>query len=123
MALDDYDDTNESFYDDVSMRLSCHRDRPLVVLDGGGLWIALGETGGSIGIRESDPVWYWTDVGSDDLARVWFDRRDTVSILDVIAEAERRQQPLKIGASSDGGTVVAWFDVTGFAIDRACLPR
>ena len=44
MALDAYDDTNESFYDDVSMRLSCHRNRPFFVLDGGGPWIALGET-------------------------------------------------------------------------------
>lgn len=83
----------------------------------------LGRNEDSIGIRESDPVWFWTDVGSDDLARVWFDRRDTVGSLDVIAKAERRQQPLTIGASSDGGTVVSWLDVTGFAINRACLAR
>lgn len=44
MALGAYDDTTESFHDDVSMRLAFSRDRLFFILYGGGLGIALGET-------------------------------------------------------------------------------
>lgn len=122
ISLDSYDDTNESFYDKPLIDVSCFRGQEDFTLESGGPWIALGETGVSFTIGDGERVWFRTDAGSDDLEAVWFDPPETRAILGLLAEAERRNQPLKVGATSDGGTVVAWFDVTGFATNRARLP-
>ena len=127
LALDAYDDTNESFYDDAGLRVSCFlgRDSPSFTFDGGGPWIALGET--SLNIRfenqaARDGPFYHTDKGSDDLERVWFNSRDTEAILRFLEDADRQDKDVTMGAVSDYATVVAYFDVTGFTANFHLLP-
>ena len=70
MALGAYDDTIESFHDDVSMRLAFRPDRlfsSFMPVAHGLPWAKRGQH------QRAGPVRFWTDVGSDDLARVWLD--------------------------------------------------
>lgn len=125
MSLGAYYDTNESFYDEPSIRVSCFRGRSGFTFDGGGPWIALGET--SLNIRFGDQTagegtFYRTDKGSDSLESVWFSERDSRDIVEFIEQAEHQGKDVTMGVSGDIDTVVADFDVTGFTTNFQRLP-
>ena len=125
MSLRAYYDTNESFYDDARIRVSCFRGSSDFTFDGGGEWIGLGETGLNLRYEGQDVeqgTWYWTERGSDDLESVWFDNRSTQAILSFIEQADRQGRDVTMGVSGDYGTVIADFDVTGFATNFQRLP-
>ena len=121
ISLDAFDDTNESFYDDAGISVSCFDNRPSFTFDGGGPWIALGDTGVSLRVGNSERTWFWTDRGSDDLTRIWFAQQDTLDILDILQATERHDEALTIGASGDVDTVVAEFNLTGFTANAQRL--
>ena len=114
ISLDAFYDTNESFYDTPSIRVGCFRGHSTFSFDGGGEWIALGETVMSLRIGDGERAFFRTDSGSSDLASARFSGRDAREIISIIREAEHQRATLRIGASSDYATVVADFDVTGF---------
>ena len=125
MSLRAYYDTNESFYDEPGIRISCFQGAPNFTFDSGGPWIGLGEMGLSVRYEDQDVnqgTWYRTDKGSDDLESVWFSDRDTQAILGFIENADRQSKNVTIGASSDYDTVVSDFDVTGFTANFQRLP-
>ena len=112
-----YYNTNESFYDEPDILISCFDEDANFTFDGGGPWIALGEAGLNIRFADLGPeegTYYWTDRGSDDLERIWFSSRDAKSILEFFKQAERQGKDVRIGVSGDYATVVADFDVAGF---------
>ena len=120
-----YYDTNERFYDEPDIRISCFGEDATFTFDGGGPWIALGEARLNIRFADRGPeegTYYWTDRGSDDLESIWFSSRDTKSILEFIEDADRQGKDVRMGASSDYDTVVADFDVAGFTTNLQRLP-
>ena len=123
ITLDAYDDTNESFYDTPDIDVSCLLGGAFFTFNGGGPWIALGETGFSLAIGDGERNWFITDRGSDDLESIWFDDDDEQSIIELIQIAERQGDTIRIGAVSEyDSVVVAWFDVTGFTVNYQRLP-
>ena len=122
LSLGAYYDTNEDFYDDAGMRISCLRGDVGFTFDSGGPWIALGEAGISVQIGNGDRTWFRTDSGSDDLERIWFDDRDSEAIIGLLQSAGQQGETLTIGASSDADTVVARFDVVGLTANLRLLP-
>ena len=122
ISLEAHYDTNESFYDDARLRVSCSsRGYASFTFNGGGPWIGLQEGGTRVTIGQDDGQWFEPSGGSDNLQAVWFDRRDSTSILNLIAQAEQRSETLEIGAGSGISVVVAVFDVTGYAANRSRL--
>ena len=125
VSLRAYYDTNERFYDEPSIRVSCILGNPGFTFDGGGPWIGLGETGFSIRFEDQDikaSEWYWTDRGSGDLEAIWFSTQDTRDILAFLEQADRQGKNVRMGVSGDYDTVVADFDVTGFTTNSQRLP-
>ena len=133
ISLDAFEDTNESFYETPDIRIACRPRGPMVGFDGGGPWIGLGEAGFSIAIDNllgDEKEWpnsdttntFWTDDGSDDLARIYFDRRDSVAIIRRIQDAEAQETTISFGVASDYGGVIADFDPIGFSTVFSRLP-
>ena len=124
ISLDAYNDTNQSFYDDASIRISCWRNAPSLVFDGGGEWIGgVGRTGLNIRTTEQaieEGIYFWTE--DNDLEYVGFDRRESLNILALFEQAERLGKDVTMGVSGDYDTVVADFDVTGFTANFQRLP-
>ena len=119
ISLVSYDHTNESHYDDPSIRLDCIGGDAGFTFDGGGPWIGFGETTLSVRVGNDQRTWFNSERGS--IKSVWFDSRDSEAIISVVADAERREQPLHIGASSKYATVVASFEVAGFELNHRRL--
>ena len=125
MSLRAYYDTNERFYDEPSIRMSCFDGNPNFTFDGGGPWIALGEAGLNLRFAEQEAgegTYYWTDSGSSSLESIWFKRRDTRDILAFLEQADRQGKDVTMGVSGDYDTVVADFDVSGFTTNFQRLP-
>ena len=125
LSLDAHWDTNESFYETPAIRISCFRDQQFFTFDSGGPWIGLGKAGLNLRFdhqESADGTYFWTDRGSDDLENIWFDRRDSEAIIEFIQNADDQAHGITIGVSSDYATVVAGFDVTGFAANFQLLP-
>ena len=124
ISLDSHYDTNESFYDEPGIRVSCFRGNPGFTFDGGGPWIeGNGRSGLNLRFAEQEPengTFYWTD--DNDFEYVGFDRRDERDILTFLEQAERQGKDVRMGVSGDYDTVVADFDVTGFTTNFQRLP-
>ena len=124
ISLRAYYDTNESFYDEPRIRVSCWGNAPRFVFDGGGPWIGGGGRSGlSLRFAEQgleNGTYFWTD--DNDFEYVGFDRRDSLNILAFFEQAERLGKDVTMGVSGDYDTVVADFDVAGFTTNFQRLP-
>ena len=124
ITLDAYDDTNEYFYDEASISLSCFRGGLRLVFNGGGEWIGgATRTGLSVRYMGQGPdqgMYYWTDGNA--LEYVGFDSRATASIVEFLLQAEREGRDVTIGVSGSLDTVVADFDLTGLSTNLQRLP-
>ena len=124
MSLEAYSDTNESFYDEAGVRISCWRGSPSLVFDGGGPWIGgTGRTGLNVRFASAKPeegTHFRTD--DNDFEYVEFDRTESAGIIAFIEDAERQRKDVTFGAVGDYDTVVADFDVTGFTTNYQRLP-
>ena len=124
ISLEAYDDTNESFYEDPSIRISCWKGHPSFLFNSGGPWIGgLSET--SINIRSTSQgpeVGTYFDSEDDDLVSLWFDRRVSGEVIAHLKVLERQGVDITIGASGDFDTVVADFEITGLTNNLSRLP-
>ena len=124
ISIKSYDDTNEDFYDEPGVRISCRRGYPSFVFDGGGPWIGgIGTTGLNarfVSDAIEDGQWFWTE--DNEFEYVGFERMESAGIINIIQDADLQDRDLIFGVSGDYDTVVADFDVTGFTTNYQRLP-
>ena len=124
-SLESFDDWNEDFYDEPSIRISCSGNRPSFAFNGGGPWIALGDA--RFYVYDGQDLDFDTasrfeaDGGSSDLEEIRFRPRDDRGIITFIRDAEHGGQEVGMSAS-DYDSATGFFDVTGFAVNYQRLP-
>ena len=124
VALDAYYDTNEDFYDEPTLLVSCFQGAATLSFNSGGPWIVgVDDTGVSVTIGDnSEYEYFWSDLGSDDLETIWFTAGDEDRIIELLKQADRLGDTVRFGVSGDFHTVVADFDVTGVTTNLQRLP-
>ncbi len=124
-----YATSNDESDDEPIIRMACFSDSPWFIFDGGGPLIGLGETFLNIHYRDEDisDTWYETEGGSNDSERIWFNDSDSEAISLFIKEADHQDRDVRIGVVNtlngrNLNTVIADFDVTGYAVNFGRLP-
>ena len=116
ISLKAYEDTNESFYEEASIGVSCFRNKPFLNFSSVGPWLLPDDVSVNFHLVDQEPgegLYLRTDEGSEDLESVWFTDRQTRDIIAFLRDTERAGKDMTIGAVGVN-TVVADFDVTGF---------
>ena len=108
-------DEEQTFYDEFpAILVSCFDDKPFFSFGPGGRWISLGEAKFRISIGTNNWVWSGAGTVTGDLDLYWFKLADSDEIFTLIRDSEDKEKILAIEAS-DLYSVVAYFDVSGFA--------